>query len=194
MTDKEHIFGDLKMTQGTSDYFQSDSDFESRLSILKDKIREFFNLKNVNFLFGSGTSNGAIPTMSSLYTSLSFTDEEKDLKTEFNSIATKCEGNLEKCLTVMYAARTHYQGINLTDKKQQEKIDAQLMLYESMIEKVEKHIFNSINIRFDKDEHKKVLEYYKTFYQKLALRTKDNSRIRVFTTNNDLFSETALDA
>ena len=68
------------------------------------------------------------------------------------------------------------------------------MLYESMIEKVEKHIFNSINIRFDKDEHKKVLEYYKTFYQKLALRTKDNSRIRVFTTNNDLFSETALDA
>ena len=57
MTDKEHIFGDLKMTQGTSDYFQSDSDFESRLSILKDKIREFFNLKNVNFLFGSGTSN-----------------------------------------------------------------------------------------------------------------------------------------
>ena len=80
MTDKEHIFGDLKMTQGTSDYFQSDSDFESRLSILKDKIREFFNLKNVNFLFGSGTSNGAIPTMSSLYTSLSFTDEEKRLE------------------------------------------------------------------------------------------------------------------
>ena len=28
----------------------------------------------------------------------------------------------------------------------------------------------------------------------MALRTKDNSRIRVFTTNNDLFSETALDA
>ena len=39
-----------------------------------------------------------------------------------------------------------------------------------------------------------MLEYYKTFYQKLALRSKDNSRIRVFTTNNDLFNETALDA
>lgn len=36
MTDKEHLFGDLKMTQGTSDYFQSDSDFESRLYL---KIR-----------------------------------------------------------------------------------------------------------------------------------------------------------
>lgn len=194
MTDNKHKFGDLIMTQGTSDYFQSDSDFESRLSILKDKIREFFNLKNVNFLFGSGTSNGAIPTMSELYTSLAFTDGEEELKTEFYSIAAKCENNLEKCLTVMYAARTHYQGIELTDKEQQENNEAQLELYETMIDKIEKHIFNCINIGFDNENHNKVLGYYKTFYQKLALRTKDNSRIRVFTTNNDLFSETALDA
>ena len=146
MTDNKHKFGDLIMTQGTSDYFQSDSDFESRLSILKDKIREFFNLKNVNFLFGSGTSNGAIPTMSELYTSLAFTDGEEELKTEFYSIAAKCENNLEKCLTVMYAARTHYQGIELTDKEQQENNEAQLELYETMIDKIEKHIFNCINI------------------------------------------------
>jgi len=33
------------MTQGTSDYFQSNSNFEDKLSLLKDKIREFFNLK-----------------------------------------------------------------------------------------------------------------------------------------------------
>lgn len=194
MNDKEHKFGDLNMTQGTSDYFQSDSNFESKLSILKDKIREFFNLKNVNFLFGSGTSNGAIPTMSELYDSLTFTDDKEELETMFKSIAAKCENNLEKCLTVMYAARTHYQGIKLTDNEQQGKIDAQLKLFESMIDKVEKHIFNSINIGFNEDKHKKVLGYYKTFYQKLALRTKDNSRIRVFTTNNDLYSETALDA
>lgn len=37
------------MTQGASSYFQSDSDFDSRLSNLKDKIREFFNLKKHQF-------------------------------------------------------------------------------------------------------------------------------------------------
>lgn len=62
MTDNKHKFGDLIMTQGTASYFQSDSDFEKRFSLLKDKIRELFNLKNINFLFGSGTSSGAIPT------------------------------------------------------------------------------------------------------------------------------------
>ena len=64
----------------------------------------------------------------------------------------------------------------------------------SLIKKIEKHIFNSINISFESEDEQKVLAYYKTFYQKLALRNKDNSRIRVFTTNNDLFNETALDA
>ena len=63
-----------------------------------------------------------------------------------------------------------------------------------MIDRVEKHIFTEINIRFGSEDAQEVLEYYKTFYQKLALRSKDNSRIRVFTTNNDLFNETALDA
>ena len=45
-----------------------------------------------------------------------------------------------------------------------------------------------------KERSKSILEYYKTFYQKIALRNKDLSRIRVFTTNNDLFNETALDS
>ena len=78
MTDNNHKFGDLIMTQGTSNYFQSDSDFKSRFSLLKDKIREFFNLKNINFLFGSGTSSGAIPTMDGLFKELKF-DEEKEM-------------------------------------------------------------------------------------------------------------------
>lgn len=187
-------YGTLKMTQGTSDYFQGCTDFTKNLKLLKDKIREFFNLKNVNFLFGSGTSAGAIPTMSTLYSTLTFTEEEKDMQSEFNKIVEQCGKNLEKCLTIMYAARTHYQGIKSQDTEEQEKIDSCCILYEKMIEKIETHIFNSINIKFDKEEHLEVLERYKLFYQKLALRTKDNSRIRVFTTNNDLFNEKALDA
>lgn len=194
MAEKSIKYGKLSMTQGTSDFFQGSTDFEKNLDLLKEKIREFFNLKNVNFLFGSGTSCGAIPTMSELYSTLVFAEDEKEIESEFKCIEAKCGNNLEKCLNVMYAARIHYQGLVLTVKKEQEKNDKRLSLYDAMIKIVEKHIFDSINISFNTDEHKKVLNYYKTFYQKLALRTKDNSRIRVFTTNNDLFNEIALDA
>ena len=44
MTDNDHKFGALIMTQGTC-YFQSDSDFKSRFSLLKDKIRALVSTK-----------------------------------------------------------------------------------------------------------------------------------------------------
>lgn len=80
-----------------SDFFHGSKDFDKNLSLLKDKTREFFNLKNVNFLFCSGTSSGAIPTMSKLYEELHFDNEEKELKREFNCIVKKEGANLEKC-------------------------------------------------------------------------------------------------
>ena len=185
---------DLKVYQGVKDFFEEGLPFEKKLEGLKEKLREFFNLKNVNFLFGSGTSNGAIPTMKGLYEKLEFTDEEKELKEALNCITRKVGDNLEKCLSVMYASRAYYDGIEGRDEKEKENVAASLTLYEQLIEKLEKHIFTEINIDFSKEDVQKVLSYYKTFYQKLALRSKDNSRIRVFTTNNDLFNETALDA
>ncbi len=187
-------YGIITVSQGTSDFFQGSEDFGKNLALLKDKIREFFNLKNVNFLFGSGTSSGAIPTMSKLYEALHFDNEETEMEQEFNCIVKKEGDNLEKCLNVMYSARSYYSGLEGSDKEEQKKIESQKSLYDSLIKKIENHIFNSINISFESEEKQKVLAYYKTFYQKLALRNKDNSRIRVFTTNNDLFNETALDA
>lgn len=162
--------------------------------MLKDKIRELFNLKNVSFLFGSGTSSGAVPTMSKLYEELHFEKDEKEMKREFDCIVKKEGNNLEKCLNVMYSARSYYSGLEDSDEEEQKRIESEKSLYDSLIKKIEKHIFNSINISFESEDEQKVLAYYKTFYQKLALRNKDNSRIRVFTTNNDLFNETALDA
>lgn len=186
--------GKIIVSQGTSDFFQGSEDFDKNLALLKDKIREFFNLKNVNFLFGSGTSSGAIPTMSKLYEDLHFDEDETETECEFDSIVKKEGDNLEKCLNVMYSARSYYSGLEDSDKEEQKKIESQKSLYDSLIKKIENHIFNSINISFESETGQKVLAYYKTFYQKLALRNKDNSRIRVFTTNNDLFNEIALDA
>lgn len=188
MADNKHKYGDLTMTQGTSYYFQSDSNFEARFSLLKDKIREFFNLKNINFLFGSGTSSGAIPTMDGLFKGLKF-DEEKEIaeKTEFERIVNKVGENLEATLEVMYSARTYHDGIQTDDENIKE-------LYNRLIYRIEEYIFNSINVDMTKEKSKNILGHYKTFYQKIALRNKDLSRIRVFTTNNDLFNETALDS
>lgn len=194
--DKIKRNGTIKVTQGTVDFFNGNEDFEENLKSLKAKIREWLNLMNVNFLIGSGASSGAIPTMSELYNLLSFSDDEQDLKEEFDCISKKCGKNLEQCLNVMYAARTYYNGVEGINEVDNKNFDDNKALFTKLIEKVERHIFDSINIiKGDLDDSKtKVLDNYKKFYQKLALRSKDNARIRVFTTNNDLFNETALDA
>ena len=64
---------------------------------------------------------------------------------------------------------------------------------EQLIGIIERHIFDSINVDPSHENYKKDLENYQKFYQKLALRSRDMSRINVFTTNNDLFNERALD-
>ena len=77
----------------------------------------------MNFLFGSGTSSGAIPTMSKLYEELQFDNEEKEMEREFNCIVNKEGANLEKCLNVMYSARNYYSGLVDSNKKEQEIIE-----------------------------------------------------------------------
>ena len=184
-------------TQGLTNLFAGQPDIDStekRVELIRTKLREFFNLKNVNFLFGAGTSSGAIDTMSELYKNLKFSAEEDEEEKEFKRIVDKEGENLENILKVMYSARNYYNGIQEEDAKAEDNITSYKELYDRLILKVEKHIFNSINVDFDKEERQKVLGYYITFYQKLAMRNKDLSRIRVFTTNNDLFNETALDS
>ena len=184
-------------TQGLTNLFAGQPDMDStdkKVEFIKTKLREFFNLKNVNFLFGAGTSNGAIDTMSELYKHLEFSKDEKNEEKEFKSIVAKEGKNLEKILTVMYSARNYYNGIHDDDKNAEDDITHYKELYDRLIKKIEGHIFDSINVDFATKECPKILGYYTTFYQKLAMRNKDLSRIRVFTTNNDLFNETALDS
>ena len=184
-------------TQGLTSLFAGQSDIDStekKVELIKTKLREFFNLKNVHFLFGAGTSSGAIDTMYELYENLTFSNKEDEEKKEFGCIVAKEGNNLESILKVMYSARNYYNGIQEEDATGKDNINSYKELYDRLITKVEKHIFDSINIDFAAEESQKVLSYYTTFYQKLAMRNKDLSRIRVFTTNNDLFNETALDS
>lgn len=183
--------GNIIATQGSTDLFKDQpgvDSIENKIEFVKTKLREFFNLKNVNFLLGAGASSGAIDTMTQLYKNLEFSCEESVEKDEFERIVDKEGENLENILKVMYSARNYYNGI----PDEYEGVKSYKGLYDRLIKKVEKHIFDRININFAAENSQRVLGYYTTFYQKLAMRNKDLSRIRIFTTNNDLFNETAL--
>ena len=184
MEKKEHILN-LNFFQGQSDYFlENGIKDEECKNAVKAKIAEFFNMKNVCFLFGAGTSCPAIPNMKGLYDKVVKVLEGTEYEDRFTKIAKACDKKLEEILSVLYSGRSYYQGFGESHKEDAGKCS-------SLIRKIEKVIFESINI--DITKAKDVLKTYESFYQKIAFRNKDLSRICVFTTNNDLFNETAMD-
>lgn len=184
--DSEEIF----FLQGNEDFFEKVTT-ENRLQVVKDKIKEFFNMKNVNFLFGSGTSSPAIPVMRELLKVIresEMTDEEKEL---FERIAKVKNDNIEEILGTLYSQKAFFDGIG--DKESSDR-----KLCENLIRLIEEVIYNKLTPSLESEEMddncESVLDNYKRLYSKITNRNKDLSRINVFTTNNDLFNETALDS
>lgn len=181
---------DINFKQGTSDFFEENNiKKDDRKKCVKAKIAEFFNMKNVCFLFGAGTSANAISAMDGLYKIISDKIEKtasKPIKDKFKSIAESNNHNLEQILGVLYSGRSYYSG--LKEKSQKEELCCT-----KLIKLMEEEIFKNINIKFNTEEQLEILDIYKKFYQKIAFRNKDLSRISVFTTNNDLYNERALD-
>lgn len=231
--------------QGNISCLEEDCNADKAIDIIKAKISEFFNMKNVNFLFGSGTSCPAIPDMAKLYQKVESTIPLETPQKELFDLVKSSEHNLEAILGVLYSQRAYLEGINT--------INETLVTCTKLITHIEDIIFNEINIFFDKkivfekilyefdlkglyyfpnvDNYcmeklyevstnyynyykfliqknlksncfhlprmsnliQHVLNNYIDFYQKVAFRNKDLARISVFTTNNDLFNETALD-
>lgn len=177
----------LHFFQGQSNYLVENNIKEKEYKqAVKAKIAEFFNMKNVCFLFGAGTSCPAIPNMKGLYDKVVEALKDTKFEERFIKIADACNNKLEEILSVLYSGRAYYQGLGDSHKDRAEKCS-------ELIKVIEKVIFENINITLDKGLAPDVLETYKTFYQKIAFRNKDFSRICVFTTNNDLFNETAMD-
>ncbi|VEJ07265.1 Uncharacterised protein [Helicobacter pullorum] len=157
----------------------------------KDKIKavlfDLFNIKNVNFLFGAGTSNGAIPTMKELQKCVVEKLNEGEKKI-FEKIK---ERNLEEILEILYSGKTYLKN------NPQYKDSSEFNTLKSLIEKIEEIIFKKINIEIGincgSDAQKEVFKNYMKFYKKVTYRNKDLNRVNVFTTNNDLFNEYVLD-
>ncbi|NMR33215.1 hypothetical protein HIO71_03220 [Chryseobacterium aquaticum] len=177
----------INFLQGTKDQILEDSDEAQALSLISNKISELFDMKNICFLFGSGTSAGAIPTMKEMFKAVEDKIETLEVvKREFyQSITLQQPENLEELLGILYASR-HYLS---SDSLKKDLLD----ICNELISIVEEVIFVKINIDINDSTYADSLDLYKSFYLKVAHRNKDLSRISIFTTNNDLFNEFALD-
>lgn len=165
-------------------------------------LRDQLQLKNLSFLFGSGTSAPALPLMAGLYEEVKKEIEKTPTSLQSNlfyKVSMKAQGNLEEILGLLYARLSYYLGIEKNVDEDEESDTTK-----SLIEQIEGHILTQLNQNIsDKCSSKKTsqkedcftstLEVYEKFYRTLALRPKELSRLSVFTTNNDLFNETAMD-
>ncbi|CAA0124080.1 Uncharacterised protein [BD1-7 clade bacterium] len=187
----------LVFKQGQDNLFDERDKIEAGIEKIRSKLSDLTNIKNLHFLMGAGVSSDAIPAMAQLIaivedrvnsdttgeelTSISDALSHDDLKRHFKSAKALAPKNLENILGTLYSKRAYLKGVGQED-----------VLNDFLIELIESQIYTSINIDCLSTEAETSLGLYKQFYQKLSLRNRDLARVNVFTTNNDLLSETAL--
>jgi hypothetical protein len=176
------------------------------IGMVRKDVADAMNSKNLAFLFGSGCSsardgNGpelGIPTMAPM---------AKDFlagKVPGHEIDESTRGRLRDAL-----------GIDVNDKRYTSNLEALMeVLYgftfalsrsdktelvaareavESAIAAVKKYVLHACLKGQDADPDRTVLATYERFYRRLAQRDRALPRPWVFTTNYDLFNETAMD-
>lgn len=200
MDSRNKLLGrNVQFTQGKDPVCNDDPDKKEEYIVRF--FRDQLQLKNVSFLLGSGTSSPALPLMSGLYAGV-----KEKIKTAlrspqnlqlFDKVSNKDQENLEEILGLLYARLSYYLGIE-KDEDETKEYDTT----KSLIEQIEEYILTQLNQNIsDKcgEESQQetpftsTLKVYETFYRALAPRSKELSRLSVFTTNNDLFNETAMD-
>ncbi len=180
---------EIKFLQGLTDLVSETKEQEKKIEFIKNKISEFFNMKNVHFLFGSGTSSGAIPIMKELFKKVKENVHHltAEIVSIFDNVKLKTDNDFEELLGILYSQRIFLKNQKVSDVKAIENCS-------KLISEIEKTIFEEVNVAMNSKEGKEALDIYKRFYQKVSLRNKDLARINVFTTNNDLFNENSLDS
>ena len=107
--------------QGCVDQFSTNDDTDpKKIKKIKDKIQELFNMKNICFLFGAGTSNGAIPIMSKLFEQVTIKLDEtgnEDLKAYFDKLKPEqIKNNLEEALGLLYSEKNYLEATLTEDE------------------------------------------------------------------------------
>lgn len=150
---------------------------EVELEELKDEIATCLEFENLNFLIGAGASSfivgeeeKGIATMSGL--AREFYDIYPEIKIGKELAKDKFPNSLEDLLNYLIALQT---------VKFNKKIS-------NIIKDIKRFIFRKVTDNYNRE----VLEIYKNFYLKVSNRNR-NTPVNIFTTNYDLYNETALD-
>ena len=176
-----------------------------------DKVRhalgESLNARNVAFLLGAGCSSSrvggqevGVPTMAPLaeeFTKQRDADDpsfptaaERELLSNEFGIDIRAEDlsqNLERLMEVLFSLRFVLIRSALEGGRDR------LLVINSIIHKVHKFLWTKCTAGAFATGDGTVMRLYESFYRKLVLRDRSLPRPWVFTTNYDLFNETAMD-
>lgn len=192
-------------------------DWETGVEKARGALSEALNAKNVAFLLGAGCSSFVedgidecgIPTMAILareflallsdvppvedendeVSVLPTPSERKYLLTQFGIDIGSAEyrRNIERLMELLYSLRFAFSESKLAHA------EAHLSTIDSLIGKAKRFLWDKCTRAEVKDSRSPVLALYQKFYRKLVLRDRSLPRPWVFTTNYDLFNETAMD-
>lgn len=181
--------------KGNKNIVAEHKDEESEQDIIKKEILQVFDVKNLSFLLGAGcssfikdTAEIGIPIMSKLaqefYEKIIDKDDKKFINEVLKIDISKdpFKNNLEKFMEVLYSYHflLESQNVDTTDVN-----NLRLKVIGFLLKKCINEENNS--------KYTDVLDLYALFYKKLIYRDSNLSKTNIFTTNYDLYTETALD-
>ncbi|WP_366655329.1 SIR2 family protein [Fodinicurvata sp. EGI_FJ10296] len=173
----------------------------------RQALAEALNAKNVAFLLGAGCSSYrvgglevGVPTMAPL--AKEFTKVREAGDSEFPTAAERelllrsfgieigaeeYSQNLERLMELLFSLRFALKRSSLSEAR------GQLWVINSVISKVQRFVWGKCTNVELASANNSVMGLYESFYRKLVLRDRSLPRPWVFTTNYDLFNETAMD-
>ena len=163
-------------------YFKGKIEEKVDVQHIRNKLAQFLQMDNLNFLIGAGCSSHmvednetGIPGMAKLYKD--FFEEHSNFEIAGIEVKSKFNGNLESMLETMGGIAAA-EKVKIIDENIGDKIKT-----------IQKFIRDKIIYGLHGDE---VLQLYRNFYIKTVFRGR-KSPINIFTTNYDLYNEQALD-
>lgn len=191
--------------KGKTDFISSATSENDKLKKIQDSFNKILDGKNLSFLLGSGCSSliikqdadyiqVGIPTMVYLareFFSSHLSEKNKKWlaeKMQLNVEDEKFSMNIEFFLGVLHSYKFFLD--NISDSKD---ISSKRVRINNIISDVKDYITKTILNEDNKDKDKPLQQLYEKFYRKLLYRNLNLPKANIFTTNYDLYSETALD-
>tara|TARA_R110002110_G_scaffold107589_2_gene269103 strand:- start:3358 stop:4632 length:1275 start_codon:yes stop_codon:yes gene_type:complete len=199
----KHSFQFIRSVEGDA----TECEWPDGAQKVRQALGETLNAKNVAFLLGAGCSsflsNGeevGVPTMAPLAQDFTKTQEdddpafptvaERDLLSKRFGIDIGAEEycrNLERLMEILFSLRF------TLERSSHEDAVTELEVVNSVIGKVQMFLWTKCTSGAFANGDNTVMTLHESFYRKLVLRDSSLPRPWVFTTNYDLFNETAMD-